>query len=414
VQRISRLRQWLDIASVGIGPQGFPQSIIKGITIDSEVVEINSRSQLEGYMIRLIATTSNYGYLFENIQLTDGAQGGIACSGEDSHYVSVTSNHKELYTNGFGLHLGQSDSARAYNNTVIPVSGRGIGIMEDSSNIWAWNNTVDVVATIPPVNGETAEPGNAYALQFETTVDSWAWGNNLTARADVVDGYVVRTTNTTVKHYAYNNNLNAVRVGATTRKASIYSGAVSTLLEGANNICITDQTYIHAFFDPFSDLSTYGDVLTVGSNPAAIGSSSDSLWFAVFDIGGGAFPSLNNIVVDITTEIPFGQIYGEADATALYTLDQAYTVQFNDNLGSVDYAVIDQQSNPSESGTSDGGGLLVTEQSLIQYYNDASNPVLSTPLGDHTYSATKAGFTPVNSSFTADQAQIIEITMEPV
>ena len=402
------------IASIAIGPEAFARSIVQNVTAPSEVDTINNRHSLEGYIIRLISNTSNLGYLFENVFVSGGAQGGIACSGDGSLYVNVTSKHVEQYVNGFGIHLGAANGTRVYNSTIEPTSGRGLGLMENSADLWAWNNTIDVISTLVPKGDEGTEPKNAYGIQFEDTVDPWTWDNDITGRADTANSYVIRTTNMVDAHYVYNSTINAVRVGATTKIAAIYAGAGSQYLEGANNVCTTDQTYFYTAYDPFSDATTYNDTVITGTNPAPAGSGSANLWFATFARGGAPSTSLDIKVVDITTDIPFSQIYGQPSATALYSIYQSYTTQFEDNVGTVTYSVIDEQSNPSDSGVSDTGGVLITYQDLNKYYNDTSSALLADALGEHTYSAVKSGYTTINGAFTSNSAQVIDVTMEAV
>src|SRR5260370_32063865 len=110
-------------------------SQVKNDTFHNSVTSIYHRQQLQGASIKFVTRQDGRnGEAIHDNSLVGGAQGGIYSASPRTAIYNNTISQNGRYSNDFGIYLWGND-AQAYNNTITPISGRGIQISGGAANV---------------------------------------------------------------------------------------------------------------------------------------------------------------------------------------------------------------------------------------------------------------------------------------
>src|SRR5260370_1086502 len=94
-----------------------------------------NRHQIQGASIKVVTGQDALnGQAIHDNTLVGGAQGGIYSASPRTAIYNNTISQNGRYSNDFGIYLWGND-AQAYNNTITPISGRGIQISGGAVNV---------------------------------------------------------------------------------------------------------------------------------------------------------------------------------------------------------------------------------------------------------------------------------------
>jgi hypothetical protein len=275
-------------------------SQISNNTFHNSVTSIFNRHQIQGASIKFVTgQDARNGQAIHDNTLVGGAQGGIYSASPRTAIYNNKISQNGHYSNDFGIYLWGNDS-QAYNNTITPISGRGIQISGGAVNVSgsgsgahgavAHDNQVTVIEL--PQNcdysqGGTAcnvcELGGAYGIQFDDRPSNGvAYKNTVRARAEQCDAQALRLTDIGPSNTSHDNVFVAERVGQGRGKAwALGTGGAANHFVSTSDTFIADSASFHADWDGMpGGLTCIRCTLGKGSNAA-----SDYVTFS-FENGG--------------------------------------------------------------------------------------------------------------------------------
>ena len=243
---------------------GSGSSIYKN-TIHNNVTVILNRHQIQGASIKFQNTQgSGPGQTIHDNKIVGGPQGGIFSSSPGSQFFGNTIDLNGRYSNDFGIYAwGTND--QAYNNTIEPVSGRGIQIAGGAVNaggpgagarsVMVHDNKISVIELQQNCDysaGGTAcnvcELAGAFGIQFDDgPSDGSAFNNSVEAKADQCDAQALRLTDIGTGNSSHDNNFTAERTGEGPGKAwAIGTGGAPHRFIATNDTFVADSAVFHA------------------------------------------------------------------------------------------------------------------------------------------------------------------------
>ena len=393
--------------------------VIDGVTANSSVLTINSRHQLEGYIIELENTPSFW--TMRNSNLSGGCQGGIVMV--DVDYSQTHENvisHQARNTNGFGIILGKYSDG--WLNTIpAAASGRGLRL-EDYS--FMWNNDVDMQERY-----ETPDSGyiDAYALQVEKEsglvgIGMKAFSNSLVARAyDLGDGTetIKMTSLPPSNDVAIHNNYVAAYRSAVSSKAAHCVANIQVHENPGGSAALIDNDYLveeklfRSYWDGSSGLYIKGGTVTLGGNAeTTVGTGEKELGLArmIHGIGDG-FASTDNKILDLTLppELSMGDTYlgdnpsQDAQLGSGWSYNLTVTSDGVTPVSSATVVIDDAAATEVFNSTTDAAGEIEADLLEWEWIALASAAASKNDRSLHEVTVSKSGY--VTQVFTVDMTE---------
>lgn len=325
-------------------------------TFNSKVRTIENRHQLDGaivYIAKSHAGDPGFSSLNNNTVI-GGAQGGLYSANKQSQFYENQVEHYNLYTNGFGIYAS-ADGSDAFDNSVTPDSGRGIGT--SNNKVRLYDNTIEVQTLA--INEEYGGCEMAvYGIQLEEgTVNTMAIDNTVTAIAGECGAKGLRVTDSPAsgKNIIVGNHISALRESGVSVgipvAASLEHNEKDSVLS-FDNTYITDAVAVEAGWGGTKSFYSLQDSYSLGANPVAIGDGFNMRWFLRFGNHGDPARGIlfedavlgagldKDLVLENKIDLSASEVYGTSQysfASALNVsadyLGEAISIEYRDAIG---------------------------------------------------------------------------------
>ena len=256
---------------------------------ENNVVHIQDRHQEEGQSIKLERGAAGRGHvLIYGNRITGGAQGGISSDIAKTKIYNNEVSQRGTYTNDFGI-LTWANDGEASGNTVIPILGRGIGIM-GAKGEKVHGNRIIVIEQRDNEEYGGCQSGGAFGIQFdENAHESVSYGNTVIAKADQCDAQALRVTDSrkNSRNVSHDNTYTAQRIGQSTAFATGFGTGGATGFESRHDTFTGDTSAVAFDWDGGQNLVFRDCTFVKGTNPAS--------GFVTFSFRNGGTVPVKNI-----------------------------------------------------------------------------------------------------------------------
>lgn len=356
-------------------------STVYNNTIHSDVTVIQNRHQEQGQSIKLADSTRVPGpaAIYGN-HITGGAQGGIFSQVARTTIHDNVVSQKGTYTNDFAIYAWANDGT-VFNNTVMPIAGRGIQIAGGSENEQVHDNNIVVIEQKGNQEYGGCQTGGAYGIQFDDAPrHATAFRNTVVAKADECDAQALRVTESHAGsgNFSHDNKYTAARVGNSTALATAFGSGGAGEFRSEHDTFVGDTSAVGFDWDGGQNLIFRDSTFAKGTNP-----SKDFVTFSFRN--GGKVPVKNVHFIDgifqngaAKDSTNMKPILSSSDwpGPAEYFIDWTLRLTVQDqNRKPVSDAIVEITDSFQKSfcqGTTDKEGKLSTILTEFRIYNDAS------------------------------------------
>ena len=401
-------------------------SQVANCTFRNDVKEILNRHQIQGASIKFMTgQDAHNGQIIHDNNIIGGAQGGIYSASPGTLIYNNSISQNGRYSNDFGIYLWGNRS-EAYNNTITPISGRGVQISggavgangqgRGSAGAVAHDNQITVMELRQNCDYssggkacDVCEPGGAYGIQFDDQpTEGVAYKNTVRARAGQCDAQALRLTDIGTGNTSHDNQFIAERVGQDKGKAwALGTGGASNHFVATNDSFTADSATFHADWDGMpGGLTCVRCTLAKGPQAAAD--------YVTFSFENGGRP-VNNLHFQDST-FTGGAAKNSTDMRGIgssrqyaeYYIDWTYTLTIKDgsnaSVPGATVTITDTLQKEVFSGSTDKEGVVSAVLTEFKAFNTTKGVVRESH-SPYLITVRAQGCTPNPHSFTVALTQ---------
>jgi hypothetical protein len=246
-------------------------AVLYNNTIKNHVMRIRNRHQLQGQSIKFAdsAQASGPAAIYGN-QITGGAQGGLFSQVASTKIYNNMVSQEATYTNDFGIYAW-ANNGEVFNNTVVPIVGRGIQIAGGAKGARVHDNKIVVIEKKDNEEYQGCQVGGTYGIQFDDDPRrAVSFRNTVVARADQCDGQALRVTDSQKGsgNSSHDNSYTAQRVGKGTALAIGFGTGGATGFDSEHDTYVADSAVLAFDWAGGQNLTFRDCTFIKGTNPA--------------------------------------------------------------------------------------------------------------------------------------------------
>jgi len=362
--------------------------------VHNDVTSVFNRHQIQGASIKFQNTqAAGTGEKIHDNTIIGGAQGGIYSASFGTQIFNNTISQNGRYSNDFGIYEW-GNNTQAYNNTLMPTSGRGIQIGGGAASVngheigshgaVAHDNKIVVIELQQNCDystGGTAcnacELGGTYGIQFDDNPSNGvAYKNAVTAKADQCPAQALRLTKVGPGNSSHDNIYVAQRIGSSTAMATGLGFEIAP-----NHFSSIHDTFIGDTATVWIDWGGAIGGFTCSQCTLGKGTNTASNYVTLsFFNGGGTVKDLRfqdttftgGAAKDSTDMRPIDGNHQSAE----YFIDWTYTLTVQDSFGNTisgaTVTISDALGNRVFNGSTDRDGQISTTLNEFRMFNSAS------------------------------------------